>query len=86
MNIVQLVFSPTGATKRTADLLSNELGDAIRMIGLTGAALQSTDLDDNTLAVIAVPSFGGRVPAPAAQRIAKIHGNQARWSPLRCWR
>ncbi|MDE6259813.1 MAG: 4Fe-4S binding protein [Oscillospiraceae bacterium] len=78
MNIVQLVFSPTGGTKRAADLLSKELGDTIRMIDLTDAALQSTDLDDNDLAVIAVPSFGGRVPALAAQRIAKIHGNQAR--------
>ncbi|MDE6280624.1 MAG: hypothetical protein K2M15_02335, partial [Oscillospiraceae bacterium] len=48
------------------------------MIDLTDAALQSTDLDDNDLAVIAIPSFGGRVPALAAQRLAKIHGNQAR--------
>ena len=78
MDIAQLVFSPTGGTKRAADLLSKELGDTIRMIDLTEAALQSTDLDNNALAVIAVPSFGGRVPALAAQRIAKIHGNQAR--------
>ena len=78
MNIVQLVFSPTGGTKRAADLLAKELGDTIRVIDLTDAALQSSDLDGNALAVIAVPSFGGRVPALAARRIAGIHGNQAR--------
>ena len=43
MNIVQLVFSPTGGTKRAADLISKELGDTVRMIDLTDAALQSTE-------------------------------------------
>jgi len=78
MNIVQLVFSPTGGTKRAADLLSKNLGDTIRTIDLTDAALPSIELDSDALAVIAVPSFGGRVPALAAQRIAKIHGDQTR--------
>ena len=48
------------------------------MIDLTDAVLQSTDIDHNALTVIAVPSFGGRVPALAAQRLARIHANQAR--------
>jgi ferredoxin len=30
------------------------------------------------IAVIAVPSYGGRVPAPAVQRLRAIHGNNAR--------
>lgn len=78
MNIVQLVFSPTGGTKRAADLLANGLGDTVRMVDLTDAAFQSTDLDADALAVIAVPSFGGRVPDLAARRLAKVHRNQAR--------
>lgn len=39
MNIVQLVFSPTGGTKRAADLLSKYLGETVRVIDLTDAAL-----------------------------------------------
>ncbi len=78
MNIVQLIFSPTGGTKRAADLLSKHLGEIVRVVDLTGAALQSVDLDDDALAVIAVPSFGGRVPALAAGRLAKVRGNGAR--------
>lgn len=35
-------------------------------------------LDAEALTLIAVPSYGGRVPAPAAERIAKLRGNQAR--------
>lgn len=78
MNIVQLVFSPTGGTKKAADLLSKGLGETVRLIDLTDRELQSVDLGDDSLAVIAVPSFGGRVPALAAKRLARIHGNHAR--------
>lgn len=78
MKTVQLVFSPTGGTRRAADLLSSSLGETARVIDLTDAALQRIDLDDNDLAVIAVPSFGGRVPALAARRLAEIGGNSAR--------
>lgn len=78
MNIVQILFSPTGGTKRAADLLSKELGESVRNIDLTDPTLQSVDLDEKNLAVIAVPSFGGRVPALAARRLAKVHGNNAR--------
>lgn len=78
MNIVQLVFSPTGGTARVAELLSEKLGETIRRIDLTDPALPDTGLDGSALAVIAVPSFGGRVPALAAQRLARIHADQAR--------
>ena len=35
-------------------------------------------LTQDDLAVIAVPSYGGRVPTPAAERLAALHGNGAR--------
>ena len=35
-------------------------------------------LEKDDIAVIAVPSFGGRVPALATQRLSSIHGDQAR--------
>lgn len=78
MNIVQVVFSPTGGTQRVADILTEGLGEPVRKIDLTDLGLQTTCLEKEDVAVIAVPSFGGRVPALAAQRLAAVHGNQAR--------
>ncbi len=71
-------FSPTGGTQRVADIMTKGLGKPARKIDLTDAGLKTTSLVKENLAVIAVPSYGGRVPALAAQRLAQVHGNQAR--------
>ncbi len=78
MNIVQIAFSPTGGTQRVADIITEGLGKPVRKIDLTDAGLKSTRLEKEDFAVIAVPSFGGRVPALAAQRLAEVYGNNAR--------
>lgn len=78
MDIVQIVFSPTGGTQRVADIITESWGKPIRKIDLTDTGLKTTRLEKEDLAVIAVPSFAGRVPALAAQRLAEVHGNQAR--------
>ena len=79
MNISQIIFSPTGGTKQVTDIITNAWGMSVNEIDLTNAetdyAVLSFKKDD--IAVIAVPSYGGRVPALAAQRISKIRGNQA---------
>ncbi len=78
MNIVQIVFSPTGGTQRVADIITESWGKPVRKIDLTDTGLKTTCLEKEDVAVIAVPSFGGRVPALAAQRLAEVHGDQAR--------
>ncbi len=78
MDLIQIVFSPTGGTQRVADILTENLGKPARKIDLTDAGLKTTHLEREDFAVIAVPSYGGRVPALAAQRLAQVHGNQAR--------
>ncbi len=78
MNIVQIAFSPTGGTQRVADIITEGLGKSVRKIDLTDVGLKTNRLEKEDVAVIAVPSFGGRVPALAAQRLAEVYGNQAR--------
>ena len=80
MMITQIVFSPTGGTERVADTITARWGDPVRKIDLTDPAVDfaAEALDAEALTLIAVPSYGGRVPAPAAERIAKLRGNQAR--------
>ncbi|MDE6602587.1 MAG: EFR1 family ferrodoxin [Lachnospiraceae bacterium] len=79
MNVSQIIFSPTGGTKQVTDTIITAWGMSAREIDLTCAETDysALSLEKDDIAVIAVPSYGGRVPAPAAQRISKIHGNQA---------
>ena len=80
MKITQIVFSPTGGTARVAGTITAQWGAPVRKLDLTDPAVDfaAEALDAEALTLIAVPSYGGRVPAPAAERIAKLRGNQAR--------
>lgn len=79
MNVIQIVFSPTGGTKRIASLLTDGQGE-VETVDLTDSRQDFTSvrLTEGDVAFISVPSYGGRVPAPAAERLALIHGNGAR--------
>ena len=79
MNMFQIVFSPTGGTQKVVDIITSQWEDSVNKIDLTDAELDydALSLGKDDAAVIAVPSYGGRVPALAVQRISKIRGNQA---------
>lgn len=79
MKLYEICFSPTGGTQKAADILSKGIADKIQTVDLTD---HSTDFSAISLAgedtaVIAVPSYGGRVPAPAIDRLKSIKGNGA---------
>lgn len=80
MNIVQIVFSPTGGTQKATDMITDQWEKTVRRIDLSDARVDFSEihLEQDDIAVIAVPSFGGRVPVLAAQRLNSIHGSQAR--------
>lgn len=80
MNIVQVVFSPTGGTQKVADLITGEWKEPVKKIDLSDAEadFSAASLEADDLALIAVPSFGGRVPEVAVQRLEQIRGNRAR--------
>lgn len=79
MDVSQIVFSPTGGTKQVADIITKAWGMSVNEIDLTNAETDyaALSLQKDDIAVIAVPSYGGRVPSLAVERISKIHGNQA---------
>lgn len=79
MNVLQFVFSPTGGTRQVTDTITKAWGMPVNEIDLTNAETNfaAISLKKDDIAIIAVPSYGGRVPLLAAQRISKIHGNQA---------
>jgi len=76
MDCTLIVFSPTGGTEKAAALLCSGLGTQQRTLDLSDPAFQAAEVPAGEgAAVIAMPCFGGRVPALAAERLRKVRGN-----------
>lgn len=80
MKLYNIVFSPTGGTKKVADCLTGALEGDVTTVDLTDSKqdLNAVSLTKEDAAVISVPSYGGRVPAVEAERLGVVHGNGAR--------
>lgn len=80
MGIVNVYFSPTGGTKKVSDILANSLTSTPMDIDLSNPDFASKipNLSKDDLVIIAMPSFGGRAPQVAIERLKLIKGNKAR--------
>lgn len=80
MKLYNIVFSPTGGTQKVATLLTEALGGDVSRIDLTDSKqdFRTIQLTKDDVAVISVPSYGGRVPAVAAERLTTLNGQGAR--------
>lgn len=80
MKLYNIVFSPTGGTQKVAALLTEALGGDASRIDLTDSKqdFHTIQLTQDDVAVISVPSYGGRVPAVAAERLTTLNGQGAR--------
>ncbi|MCI8935087.1 MAG: 4Fe-4S binding protein [Clostridiaceae bacterium] len=84
MNLVQIIFSPTGGTQKAADIFTAEWNGPAKTIDLTSPQEDFSQivLSPDDLALIALPCYEGRVPALAAGRLAQIKGAGARCALL----
>lgn len=80
MKVYNIIFSPTGGTKKAVDELLSEWGDSVTEIDLIKSKekIQTTEFSKEDVVFVAVPSFGGRVPSYAADVLKTISGNNAR--------
>ncbi len=80
MSTYKIVFSPTGGTARVAKTIVDGFGGGSVPIDLcdAGADLSQYAFSGEDLALIAMPSYGGRAPAVAIERLKRIKGNGAR--------
>lgn len=80
MKLYEFYFSPTGGTKKAADILAAEMSQDIVTVDLTDykTDFSSITLSQDDVALFAVPSFSGRVPETAVSRISPISGGNAR--------
>lgn len=66
-----LYFSPTGGTKKIAERIAGRVCESADFLDVTVRA-QELDFGPEDFAVIAIPVFGGRVPWPFAERLARV--------------
>ncbi len=72
-----ITFSPTGGTKRVAGILASVIADNWHHIDLLHT-IPKTEFTADDVCLVAVPSFGGRIPTTSAERLANIRANGAR--------
>ncbi len=77
MNVYEVVFSATGRAKKVADIVCGAWEVDKKFVDLSVTDFQPIELLPSDIAVVVVPSYGGRVPTPAAERLQLINGNGA---------
>lgn len=74
MKIYNINFSPTGGTYKVSDIIAKELSQNIEEIDLSSTNFTNQSLNGD-LAIISMPSYGGRAPKIAIDRLKQIQGN-----------
>ena len=79
MNTVEIIFSPTGGTEKVARILTSrwELDTVTIDLSDAKADFSRCVIEKEDRVLIAMPSFGGRAPAVAIERLKQIAGNGA---------
>lgn len=79
MSVYAFVFSPTGGTRKVAEILAAVFDPKYKMVDLMSreADFSAITLTARDICIVAIPSFGGRVPDTATQRISAVKGKGA---------
>lgn len=79
MKLYKIYFSPTGGTKKVIDAVSDMWSCEKETLDLFSQDKPyNHSFDEDDICIIAVPSFGGRVPALAIERMQELKGNHAK--------
>ena len=78
MSVYALYFSPTYSTETIVKIVATEFG-AYKEIDLSKREnIENPSFNKEDICIIGVPSYGGRVPAIALERMKNIKGNNAK--------
>ena len=80
MKIHQIIFSPTGGTRRVSETLCRGIDkeSVVTDLCVKAADIQLPNIQEDDLAVIALPVFAGRVPALAVERLRMVNPHGAK--------
>ncbi|MBQ8639657.1 MAG: EFR1 family ferrodoxin [Lachnospiraceae bacterium] len=84
MKLYQITFSPTGGTENVASALASAWEMPAARINLLKKQEEEYRiyLSPEDVCIVAVPAYGGRVPAAAAVNLKRLKGNGARAIPV----
>ena len=77
MSIYAIYFSPTGGTEKIVAFIAEQFGEYQSIDLCEKTSDLTNNFSEEDLCIIGVPSFGGRVPAIALERIKALSGNNA---------
>ena len=74
MNVVEIIFSPTGGTEKVAHIIAGYWSKNTVGIDLCDSKIDFTrcNIAKDDMVLIAMPSFGGRAPSVAIDRLNQI--------------
>lgn len=76
MKVSLITFSPTGGTLSCAKYIAEGIGEVCSIVDLTDRNKTfDITIDYDSLALFAVPAYGGRIPTIAVDRLKQIRGN-----------
>ena len=77
-------FSPTGGTRKAAEIIGRALDPQATEIDLSSPKSVATplDLSHDEVLLVAVPVYGGRVPAITLERLKRITGHDTPAIPV----
>lgn len=78
MKLYNITFSPTGGTQKVADIIADTWNCEKVNCDLLSPAASLPAITAEDLCILSVPSFGGRVPDAAVNKIKELQGNQAK--------
>jgi ferredoxin len=80
MKLYEIIFSPTGGTKKVADIITDRFRSESSLIDLTDSFLDFSlySFSEEDVCIVAVPSYGGRIPGVAGERLKQMRGNKAK--------
>ena len=80
MAVYEITFSPTGGTDKVTDILMEGYQKEKKEISLLSAEddYGNYEFQKEDICFISMPSYGGRVPQTAAERLVQMRGNGAK--------
>lgn len=78
MSVYSITFSPTGGTQKVMDILGAEFKVTNKVDLTQRKSFSNVKLTSNDICLIGMPSYGGRAPRVAIERLKQIQGNGAK--------